>query len=299
MSRLAQRYWASLTDAGTGEPAPLTDRGRRKDVALWRRYLASLLDFELTEPEEAPARTGAGQERAGAADRYTPGPTVYYTLDRTVDVAGAEPPSVFSRRPMVRMGLAAAVVLGTGFGVSVVLAGHRTENTPIVIEASPSPTVNRDAVVEDGEYAWVPPKGWRRDVKTGTEVHYTSPDGKQEVMAKSAPARGDLMETWKESEANARQGEHYKRILLEEAMFRGYPSIVWEYTFTLGGEPWHALLLGFNAGGKSYQISTWYQSAVEKRALRTYMAVRASFIAIVPAETASATGRPSSSPTPR
>jgi hypothetical protein len=114
-------------------------------------------------------------------------------------------------------------------------------------------------------------------VKTGAEVHYTSPDGTQELAAKSALARGDLMESWETSEQNARQGQAYRKIRLEETTFRGHPAVVWEYTFTLKGVPWHARLLGFNAHGKSYQINTWYQPEIEAQALETYAEVRDSF----------------------
>lgn len=130
---------------------------------------------------------------------------------------------------------------------------------------------------EAGGFAWATPTGWRRDVKTGAEVHYTSPDGEQELAAKSSLARGDLMETWETSEQNAHQGQDYRKIRLEETTFRDHPAVVWEYTFTLGGVPWHAQLLGFNVGDKSYQINTWYQPEIETQALKTYEKVKDSF----------------------
>ncbi|WTN33441.1 protein kinase [Streptomyces canus] len=130
---------------------------------------------------------------------------------------------------------------------------------------------------EAGGFAWATPTGWRRDVKTGAEVHYTSPDGKQELAAKSSLARGDLMETWRTSEQNAHQGQDYAKIRLEETTFRDHPAVVWEYTFTLDGVPWHAQLLGFNAGDKSYQINTWYQPDTETQALNTYEKVKDTF----------------------
>lgn len=108
-------------------------------------------------------------------------------------------------------------------------------------------------------------------------MHYTSPDGRQELVAKSALARGDLLRTWQTSERNAHQGRDYRKIRLEETTFRGHPAVVWEYTFTLKGTPWHARLLGFNQDGKSYQISTWYQPGIEDRALRVYEKTKKSF----------------------
>ncbi|WP_460073347.1 protein kinase domain-containing protein [Streptomyces sp. YKOK-I1] len=139
------------------------------------------------------------------------------------------------------------------------------------------PSLPPGAHQEAGGYAWATPKGWRRDVKTGAEVHYTSPDGTQELAAKSALARGDLMDTWRTSEQNARQGRDYRKIRLEETTYKGRPAVVWEYTFTLQGARWHARLLGFDQAGKSYQINTWYRPAVEADALKTYDEVKESF----------------------
>ncbi|WP_443049791.1 protein kinase domain-containing protein [Streptomyces sp. NBC_00287] len=196
------------------------------------------------------------------------------------------------RRPGL---LAAAGLVTAGAVVAVVLlmnSGGSPEDdkaggsTPSSAYESPSPTVEGTARpqtlppgarTEAGGFAWVPPEGWRRDVKTGAEVHYTSPEGKQELVAKSSLARGDLMETWETSEQNAHQGQAYQKIRLEETTFRGNPAVVWEYTFTLEGVPWHAQLLGFNVKGKSYQINTWYQPDVEDEALKTYDKVKDSF----------------------
>jgi hypothetical protein len=114
-------------------------------------------------------------------------------------------------------------------------------------------------------------------VKTAAEIHYTSPDGTQELVAKSALAKGDLMETWRTSEQNAHQGRDYRKIRLEETEFRGHPAVVWEYAFTLDGVDWHARLLGFTAKGKSYQINTWYQPRTEAEALRIYGDVKQGF----------------------
>lgn len=151
---------------------------------------------------------------------------------------------------------------------------------------SPSPTVEGTsrpqslppgAHREAGGYAWRTPEGWRRDVKTGAEVHYTSPDGRQELVAKSSLARGNLLDTWRASERNARQGRDYAKIRLAETTFHGHPAVVWEYTFTLKDVAWHARLLGFDANGKSYQVNTWYQPEIESGALKTYDTVKESF----------------------
>jgi hypothetical protein len=146
-----------------------------------------------------------------------------------------------------------------------------------VAGTSRPPSLPAGARREAGGFAWVPPEGWRRDVKTGSEVHYTSPDGRQELAAKSALARDDLMDSWTTSERNAQQGRQYRKIRLERTTFRGHPAVVWEYTFVLQDVPWRARLLGFTVDGTSYQINTWYQPDLEPEALRTYDKVRDTF----------------------
>ncbi|MFD5635907.1 protein kinase [Streptomyces sp. NPDC127077] len=148
---------------------------------------------------------------------------------------------------------------------------------PTVEGTSRPPSLPAGARREAGGYAWVPPEGWRRDPQTGSEVHYTSPDGTQELAAKSSIARGNLLDTWTTSERNAHQGQDYRKIRLEQTMFRGRTAVVWEYTFTLKGVSWHARLLGFDTDGKSYQISTWYHQDTESRALKVYDRVRDGF----------------------
>ncbi|MEU8794722.1 protein kinase [Streptomyces sp. NPDC048643] len=155
--------------------------------------------------------------------------------------------------------------------------GGPTSASPTVEGTSRPPSLPPGAHREAGGYAWVTPKGWRRDLQTGSEVHYTSPDGAQELAAKSSLARGNLMDTWQTSEQNARQGRDYRKIRLEETTFQGRPAIVWEYTFTIKGVRWHARLLGFDVDGKSYQINTWYHRDIEDRAVATYNRVKKSF----------------------
>ncbi|MGW3914670.1 serine/threonine-protein kinase [Streptomyces sp. NPDC005070] len=152
-----------------------------------------------------------------------------------------------------------------------------SSTAPTVEGTSRPPSLPAGARREAGGYAWVPPKGWRRDPQTGSEVHYTSPDGTQELAAKSSIARGNLLDTWTTSERNAHQGQDYRKIRLEQTMFRGRSAVVWEYTFTLKGVSWHARLLGFDTDGKSYQISTWYHQDTESRALTVYDRVRDGF----------------------
>jgi hypothetical protein len=179
------------------------------------------------------------------------------------------------RRSWLAIAASVLLVFGAGFGSSFFLNDQRAAATPVVIGAAP--TLPAGACKEVGGFAWVPPQGWRRDVTTGAEVHYTSPEGNQELVAKVSLARGDLMETWRASEQGASGAQSYRRISFLRATFRGWPAVVWEYAFTLSGLHWHALLLGFNAYGKSYQINTWYQPQTGVQALKIYSVVKDSF----------------------
>ncbi|MFD6924153.1 protein kinase [Streptomyces sp. NPDC059944] len=170
---------------------------------------------------------------------------------------------------------ASSAATGSPTGSST--GGGPTSASPTVEGTSRPPSLPPGAHREAGGYAWVTPKDWRREPQTGSEVHYTSPDGAQELAAKSSLAKGNLMDTWQTSEQNARQGRDYRKIRLEETTFQGRPAIVWEYTFTIKGVSWHARLLGFDVEGKSYQINTWYHRDVEDQAVATYNRVKKSF----------------------
>ncbi|MDQ0952503.1 tRNA A-37 threonylcarbamoyl transferase component Bud32 [Streptomyces phaeochromogenes] len=148
---------------------------------------------------------------------------------------------------------------------------------PTVAGTARPPTLPEGSRTEAGMYAWVPPEGWERVVQSGAEVHYTSPDRKQEILANAAPARGDLMDQWTKTEKETSKGLDYQRIRLEETTFRDAPAVVWEYTVTAKGLPWHARLLGFNADGKYYEITTWYRPDTEDSALPVYEEVKGSF----------------------
>ncbi|MCX4236645.1 protein kinase [Streptomyces sp. A15ISP2-DRY2] len=156
-------------------------------------------------------------------------------------------------------------------------AGPSAASSPTVAGTARPPSLPAGSRTEAGMYAWVPPDGWDRVAQSGAEVHYTSPDRKQEILANASPARGDLLEQWKKTEVTTSEGLDYQRIRLEETTFRGAPAVVWEYTVTAKGLPWHARLLGFDVDGKTYEVTTWYQPDVEDRALRVYENLKKTF----------------------
>ncbi|MGJ5946590.1 serine/threonine-protein kinase [Streptomyces neyagawaensis] len=152
-----------------------------------------------------------------------------------------------------------------------------SSSSPTVAGTSRPPTLPPGARTEAGVFAWVPPDGFSREVHAGAEVHYTSPDARQEIVGKASLARGDLLAQWEKKEESTSKGPGYQRIRLEETEFRGKPAVVWEYTVTAQELPWHVRSLGFNTGGKSYQLTTWYHPDIEDRALPVYKKVEKSF----------------------
>lgn len=177
------------------------------------------------------------------------------------------------------VGLAAALALTLSNGDPKAGGSTPTTSRPPTVEGTsrpPTESLPAGARREAG-YAWVPPKGWERVVKTASEVHYTSPDGTQELVAQSALAKDDLLATWRKSERAAHQGQDYEKLRLTRTTFRGRPAVVWEYLFTLKGARWHAELLGFDRGSRSFQVGTWYRPEVEERAKATYERVKKTF----------------------
>ncbi|MEU6197412.1 protein kinase [Streptomyces sp. NPDC047061] len=230
----------------------------------------------LQRPEPQRPERGAGN---GATSPHAPAPPHHRKAPKRTTLLAVLGTAA------VATALAILLTTTTGGGESNKATGNSstpststpTSSAPTVEGTARPRSLPPGAHEEAGGFAWAPPTGWRRDVKTGAEVHYTSPDGSQELVAKSSLARGNLMDTWSASERSAHQGQDYTKIRLAETTFRGHPAVVWEYTFTLKGTPWHARLLGFDADGKSYQINTWYQPAVEAQAVRTYEQVKESF----------------------
>ncbi|MFJ9035793.1 serine/threonine-protein kinase [Streptomyces sp. NPDC102406] len=260
----------------------------------------------LTPPAPAAATLDIGLRRPAG-----PPPTPTLTgapsgpPPATVPEPAPEPAPEPGARPSRRRGalIAAGGALTAGVAVALVLtlpgggssgdgAGARggtstaTSRPPTVEGTSRPPATPRSLPPgsrREAGYAWAPPSGWNRVVKTASEVHYTSPDGTQELVAQSALAKDDLLATWKKAELDAHQGQDYEKIRLERTTFRGRPAVVWEYLFTLKGERWHAELLGFEQGAQSYQIGTWYQPRAEDGARTTYERVKNTFTVLGPA----------------
>ncbi|MGW2345814.1 protein kinase domain-containing protein [Streptomyces sp. NPDC001661] len=245
--------------------------------------LAGLLAKEPQDRPDVDALTRALAPVETREVRAAPQPGT-----RTLDIGLRRPVPVRPNRRRTAL-VATGGALAAALAVTLALtlpdgdprAGGSTPTTsrPPTVEGTsrpPTATLPAGARREAG-YAWVPPKGWERVVKTASEVHYTSPDGTQELVAQSALAKDDLLATWQKSERAAHQGQDYKKLRLTRTTFRGRPAVVWEYLFTLKGARWHAELLGFDRGNRSYQVGTWYRPGVERQARRTYERVKDTF----------------------
>ncbi|MDX6348154.1 MAG: eukaryotic-like serine/threonine-protein kinase [Streptomyces sp.] len=143
---------------------------------------------------------------------------------------------------------------------------------------SASPSAIAPGARNETGFSWVPPEGWTRTAKSPSNVHYHSPDGRQEVAASYALAGGgDLLTQWRKFEAGSHDVPGYRRIRLERTTLRGRPAVVWEYAFTQDGAQWRARQLGFTSGGKAYQLNIWYAAQVRAAALRNYRDLTESF----------------------
>ncbi|MFJ9349804.1 protein kinase [Streptomyces sp. NPDC101237] len=253
-------------------PPPVSAAKRAATESRPEPASGTVADPAPQPPAAGPRRATGHDVPAAAPRRRTPRRTALLAVLGAAAVATAAAVIVATTADG-----GAGPAAGGSPAASTASAATSTAPAPTVEGTTRPRTLPPGAHEEAGGFAWVTPKGWRRDVKTGAEVHYTSPDGSQELVAKSSLARGDLMDSWRASELSARQGRDYRKIRLAETVFRGRPAVVWEYTFTLKGVPWHARLLGFDAEGTSYQVNTWYQPAVEAQAVRTYEQVKEDF----------------------
>lgn len=253
---------------------------------------------ETTPPEPAEPAEPAARDAASGASNSTPTPPEPLVPPPTPSPRPPYPDRPWWRRTAVLTGAVGTVTAGVLLAVLLATSpggnpqdpqdsqdsqnpsGQDTGGTPsatIAPYVPDTPTALPSGAVREGPYAWVPPHGWQRDIRTAAEVHYTAPDGDQEVGAKTSITKGDLLESWQRSELNAHQGQAYRKIRLERTVFRGRPAVVWEYTFTYQGVRWHAVQLAFDQKGRTYEISTWYRPDVERRALGVYEQVKRSF----------------------
>ncbi|MBD0747325.1 hypothetical protein BG418_37505 [Streptomyces sp. CBMA152] len=240
---------------------------------------------------ETPAR-GPGRSPEGGAGAAAPG--------NQPPPAPEAPPHPTPRPPAQgfregagwgnrrRAAIGAALALAAATAVVIVLSTTNNSHTPATTTGTPTvagtsrpPSTPPPGTIGETGFAWAPPKGWTRTAKSPSNIHYHAPGGKQEIAASYALARGgDLMTQWQEAEQGSHDVPGYRNIRLERTTFNGRPAIAWDYYFTQNGDPWKARQMGFDEGGKSYQVNIWYEAATTAEAddaLRTYSAVTSSF----------------------
>ncbi|MEV0091564.1 protein kinase [Streptomyces sp. NPDC050738] len=248
-------------------------------------------------PPSSQESSAPPQAQPGPQSQPRPGPSGDPTLTvrRTVPPPRApSAPDSGTRRNRRRNRILVAATAAAAAAVAVVMIltsgdpgsgnsskGSTSSPAPTVAGTSRPPTTT--AAVPPGTqsetgFAWTPPKGWTRNAKSPSNVHYHSPDGLQETSGTYGLASGgDLMTQWIKAERGSHDVPGYKKIRLENTTFKDRPAIIWEYFFTQNGTSWKARQTGFDAGGKSYQVNIWYDASTETSALRTYDGVMSSF----------------------
>ncbi|WP_405808286.1 MULTISPECIES: serine/threonine-protein kinase [unclassified Streptomyces] len=292
LTRAASTYVPTLSVASPVPPSPLLEPPP-----------------DPREPEPAPAEPAPAGETERDAAR-TPGHTTRGpgglppvqarggVGEQTPRTPHAEPAAVPRPRTRTLIATAAAALAAVSVTVVLVLTSQDRDqdqdqgqarhpdtsleaNTPPPTVAGTSqapPATPPPGTRSETGFAWAPPKAWTRSAKSPSNVHYHSPDGKQEIAASYALARGgDLLTQWQQFERESHDAPGYRKLRLERTAFRGRSAIIWEYVFTQDGAPWRARQLGFTAGGKSYQLNIWYDAAARPAAQTTYDRVTESF----------------------
>ncbi|WP_229922831.1 serine/threonine-protein kinase [Streptomyces morookaense] len=169
--------------------------------------------------------------------------------------------------------VAAAVVAGAVF---LALQGAPGGGGGSTGAGSPSASPSDARRTEDG-FSWAPPADWNRTEKSPSDISYAAKDGTIEISASQARTTEDVVTHWQRDEENFHGITGYRKIRLDPTTFRGNSAVIWEYTIPQAGTPWYGRQLGFEKGGRTYQVNVWYQDSAEKAALDVYARVKASF----------------------
>ncbi|MFI5804556.1 protein kinase [Streptomyces sp. NPDC051561] len=266
-----------------------------------------------THPDLAADPPGTGTPGTGTPDTGTPATGIPAADPRTAEATSPEatspeaaPPETFLHAPTptpdtphhrARARTRVLAVVAGGVGIAVVATivvvltqgadpgrkGSANTTLPPTVAgtARPPTTAVLPGSRNETGFAWVPPSGWTRSAKSPSNVHYHSPNGTQEIAASYSLARGgDLLKQWEQFEADSHDVLGYAKIRLERTTFQGRPAIIWEYYFTQSDRPWQARQIGFNAGGKSYQLNVWFEKTARDEAFGNYERVTDSFVAL-------------------
>jgi len=121
---------------------------------------------------------------------------------------------------------------------------------PAGTPAAPPVPVRR---ADEGTFSWQVPSGWTRG-RNGANTLYTDPaDGTVLAGQTKFSQVTDLLQNWRSTVDNAPAVfREYRQIAFDERDVGGRRGVVWEYTWTEGDVPRHAIYLAFLTGAQVY-----------------------------------------------
>ncbi|MBP2050230.1 hypothetical protein J2Z21_003166 [Streptomyces griseochromogenes] len=153
--------------------------------------------------------------------------------------------------------------------------GHHGESTSATRPASNGPTpppTPTPSPVPDGYHlvhderlgvSFPLPDDWKAGRRSGDEINYTDRSGLAGItIGTVAPAGPNPLAHFRDIEANTKVNySTYRRLRMQQTVFRGQPAAVWEFSFKGRARAFRAIDLGYGKeGGREYDI---YLSAPE------------------------------------
>ncbi len=182
------------------------------------------------------------------------------------------------RRALLLTGVAVAVAVAAGCGYlfltgrGVAGATHHsagpapsgpdpTRSAPATEPGTPSPPPvphGYHLVKEDALGASFPvPDGWRRQVKSGTEIQYLDPSGLVGLTIDVIDSTGATpLQHWQQIEPQVKaKVSDYQRVSMQNSSYLGQPASLWQFTFQGRARQFQAVDLGFGPkGGAEHAI---------------------------------------------
>lgn len=237
----------------------------------------------LKDPGGRPALDGVEEVLAAVGapppPEPVPHPPTAVTAPPPPAPEAAPEPVQDERPPRPRPYRRAALLAATAVVAVSVVAGAvllALQGSPGGGGAAGSPSPSDVRRTEDG-FSWAPPTDWNRTQKSPSDISYAAKDGTVEISASQATTTEDVVTHWQRDEQTFHGITGYRKIRLAPTTFRGNSAVVWEYTIPQAGTPWYGQQLGFEKGGRTYQVNVWYQDSAKTAALDVYARVKASF----------------------
>ncbi|MFI1166274.1 serine/threonine-protein kinase [Streptomyces sp. NPDC020801] len=114
--------------------------------------------------------------------------------------------------------------------------------------SSASLSKSHHAVKESGGLSLPVSDGWTRMALPGGGISYSDPTGLVHLWIRVTPFAGaDPMQPWRDREEaqTRRHNLRYRRVRMNDAVFRGQPAGYWEFTFLARAREFHAIELAF------------------------------------------------------